>query len=609
MAGSESSFVLGSVFYLIFSALVFPYSAYCLYRFISTAKTNSNDGYFKRRHPIANVIFLLCFFVATFIIYPFLVILAMIDYEESSILNAIGISDDLTSVILFALIICRVWFLYSEYALHYNMSSWIWKREINPQQSNCIIKYRQIFGNAKCCTLLIFVALFVPIILILDVVPSLFLADPSTKIFFEVAIVVVFIGFTLFILLSQLKRVLDVYNIRRELVYEIAVFGSLLLFTDVVSNALLLTNKIGQTQQILFSSILSTVTGIFVIYIGTNWVLTTFTQYKLITSLGDHGTETNDQRINSHDLIQILNTKQGVECFLLHMVHELQLEKMLFLIEILQFKQEIKTRLQQSTWKVTNDPQSKDSLKIKYMMHDELSLSFDDANTNQMDVSMLFQIDLKALEIPNDPRLKQWNIYQFAVHLYDKYIEEGASLQLSISYDCERKIYAFFRSQNMTNEAGTEHTTVTTKDDEDEDGSDSSSDEVKDEEEAVLVSEDEDDGHVVAKHRTGKGYDALGRESIVQDMQDDAMERMVGIEGVHGEENIKIIYDLFRLYDSALAQVWSAISNEIFNRFKKTSEYAVITENINNVGCIDPTNRMHLTAKKRGVASNSITMD
>eukprot|EP01084_Bolivina_argentea_P116089 206333_1 len=167
MSAAHTSYIYGSVLYLILTALMVPYFGYCIYRFISIAKANWNEKYFRHRHPYITILFLFCFLLATFIIHPLEVILGIIDYESSSTLEIQQVMYDVTSVIIFAIFMCRVWYLFSDWSLHHNMSSWIWKREINPLETNCVIKYRQIFGNKKCCYLFIFFILFIPIIIML----------------------------------------------------------------------------------------------------------------------------------------------------------------------------------------------------------------------------------------------------------------------------------------------------------------------------------------------------------------------------------------------------------------------------------------------------------
>ncbi len=605
MSATHTSFIYASILYLILTALMIPYCGYCIYRFISIAKQNWNEKYFRHRHPYTTIAFLFCFFIVTFLVDPLEVILGIIAYENTSRLEIIDIMYDLQSVILFAIFMCRVWYLFSDWSLHHNMSSWIWKREINPLETNCIIKYRQIFGNKKCCYLFIFFILFIPIIIILDIIPIFFFKN-GYQILFRIAIVLLFISFTLFILLSSLKHVLDVYNIRKELLLEISIFGGLLLFSEIFSNLLLLTSIINHTQQILLLSIMSTITGITVIYIGTNWVFKKFNHYKLFQSIGQFAQHKNKQ-INTDDLITILNTQQGFESFLIHMVNELQLEKMLFLIEILQYKQEIKNRLinlkqfQLSDFNKTSD----EYLKLNYILND-IRVTETQTNDNTDTLILLQAINLQKLEIPHDPRITQWSLYQFAVHLYDKYIEDGAALQLNLTNQCERFIYSYFRARTMN----PKHTPFATPSSINENVDDAGNietihvlkgvDENENEDEEIeLVMADDKKSEDMSENETDNNKPMKIPDSV--DIDDNVMDQITGVDGIYGDENINVIYDLFRLYDMAVYEIWNNISNEIFNRFKITSEYGTIYEKIYNIKDNGQANIINGTFNKKGI--------
>ena len=57
----------------------------------------------------------------------------------------------------------------------------------------------------------------------------------------------------------------------------------------------------------------------------------------------------------------------------------------------------------------------------------------------------------------------------------------------------------------------------------------------------------------------------------------------VGVDGIDGDANINVIYDLFRLYDNGLIQIWNGVCNDTFGRFKETPEYGAIYDMIYNV--------------------------
>ena len=80
------------------------------------------------------------------------------------------------------------------------------------------------------------------------------------------------------------------------------------------------------------------------------------------------------------------------------------------------------------SWKIRSnaEPQNIASiewLKWNYIINDVRDSDLNEnSNQNKLDIDtlLLTKIDIRSLELPQDPRMKQWSIYQFAVHLYDK---------------------------------------------------------------------------------------------------------------------------------------------------------------------------------------------
>ena len=62
------------------------------------------------------------------------------------------------------------------------------------------------------------------------------------------------------------------------------------------------------------------------------------------------------------------------------------------------------------------DESSPQWLKLNYIINDER----DDDQKHKLQLLKLSHIDFNRLEIPQDPRLNEWSLYQFAIHLYDK---------------------------------------------------------------------------------------------------------------------------------------------------------------------------------------------
>ena len=90
----------------------------------------------KHNEHIFNIVFVLCFFVVTFIFYP----IQVIPIGTSLILQTLMAAHDMEWVIIFTIFFSRLWMIFSNWSFHYNMSPWIWKREINPLHLNCIIR-------------------------------------------------------------------------------------------------------------------------------------------------------------------------------------------------------------------------------------------------------------------------------------------------------------------------------------------------------------------------------------------------------------------------------------------------------------------------------------
>eukprot|EP00483_Globobulimina_turgida_P008451 UN08468 len=142
------------------------------------------------------------------------------------------------------------------------------------------------------------------------------------------------------------------------------------------------------------------------------------------------------------------------------------------------------------------------------------------------------------------------------------------------------------------------------------------------------VDEDEaEEAELVVEHIDGGdvGDDELVTYSpariIPDSVAEDAMDKIitgVHVDGVHGhgdvDQNVNVVYDLFRVYDNALYEVWNSISNQIFTRFKTTSEYGTIYERIYNINHIEQSNLINNSfnnkvQRKHLVHSNSISVN
>ena len=64
------------------------------------------------------------------------------------------------------------------------------------------------------------------------------------------------------------------------------------------------------------------------------------------------------------------------------------------------------------------DENSKEWLKLNYIINNVRDSITNNDNT---DLLKLYMINMDSLRIPKDPRLNEWSLYQFAVHLYDKF--------------------------------------------------------------------------------------------------------------------------------------------------------------------------------------------
>mmetsp|Transcript_6553 Transcript_6553/g.10378 ORF Transcript_6553/g.10378 Transcript_6553/m.10378 type:complete len:615 (-) Transcript_6553:39-1883(-) len=584
----QTSFNVGSIFYLSITCIFLVYFAYCLHEFCSIARKEGKDKFFKHRHPKLNFSFLLCFFSTAFIIDPLEVVLAFIYYQEANVLELLDVLDDIFSVIIFAFFMSRIWLIFNDWCFHYNISSWIWKRELDPLHANCMIRHRKVFGNKLCCVLLIILLLFLPIVIALDIVP-LFLMHPAARIAFRILVVSVLVLFTFFILVSQLKRVLDVYHIRQELLYEMYAFAALWLFSEALTNLLRVTHTINHSHQVLLRCTFGgTISGALVLYIGTKWTLKKYSQYAAFRG---YGVTVSHKHDNTDALLTILNTEQGFEAFLFFLVHSLQLEKMLFVIEVLQFKRQIRDRVSAAHTESVFQKHSSQWLKRNFILRiddrdmvQENDIGVDDDESGmQQEIAALFTIDMNMLDIPCDPRLKQWTSSQFAVHLYDKYIEYGAQLQLNLSSECAHSIYKFFQ-ERFASPTTAAHTFPTpqkqTVDDDNAVTTDAATTDIVYADERQQLRDDVGDAGD-GDGGDGDGDDDAGQHYepeptiISQHDQDDG--------DADADNNIDMAYNLFRLYDAALFDIWTIITDEIFPRFKETSEHGKIFEQIYNV--------------------------
>eukprot|EP01083_Nonionella_stella_P146195 459449_1 len=316
---------------------------YFMYQFksYSSVHPRSRDSRFlKIRKP--NLILVYCIFSLIM-----LLILSPLDL----VLHLSGINDDLFYLWLFELlhdlcmtfmlvvIAARCWLLYYDHLYSLSTVDMTWRGAINSNQEDFWLRHRKTwgdFGFIICVSIVVAVAVFIALCGI-----SIFaLQHQSIQSLHIATLILVVLPCCLsiwFITLSKQLKTLSLYDefqIIQEMKY-LSLSTVLILLSSImcVTPADQFTLSIIQTAETLFC-IIST-------YIQTQWVLTQLRRQTKVLLRKKHALRSRKHKRQHLEMNDILQHKDGFEMFMRHCQRELNVEGLLFIVEVAQFKAQL----------------------------------------------------------------------------------------------------------------------------------------------------------------------------------------------------------------------------------------------------------------------------
>eukprot|EP01083_Nonionella_stella_P028098 77370_1 len=312
---------------------------YCVYQFTSRTRSH-NARFLKIRKP--NLILLYCIFSLMM-----LLILSPIEL----VFQLTGIDDDLLwkwlfefmhdLVISFMLVIiaARCWLLYYDHLYNLSTVDMTWRGAISANQQDFWLRHRKTwgdFGFITCVSIIIAVAVTIA----LSVVSIFALQHEFIQSLHIVTLILVVLpccSSIFYITLSKKLKKLSLYDefqIREEMQY-LSLSTLLVLLSSIMCVAPTneLTHSIIQTAENLFCIITT--------YIQTQWLLTQLHKQTRVLLRRKHALRARKHKTPHLKMTDILKHKDGFEMFMRHCQRELNVEGLLFIVEVAQFKAQL----------------------------------------------------------------------------------------------------------------------------------------------------------------------------------------------------------------------------------------------------------------------------
>eukprot|EP01084_Bolivina_argentea_P125962 223106_1 len=400
------------------------------------------NNFWQCRQPILNISYIISFLFLLYIVNPLTLFLANV-YGLNSQYTLFA--NDIADMLIFLVFFPRAWILWFDRAFVDNMKNWLWRREINIQDTNFLIRHRRHLHSPHRIVYSIYLLLVAPIFTMLHILPHYEIIPLYCHIMR--AILLVCLLWTTFTIVSKISITTDEHNIRPELLYTVKTTGVLYVLGDILSIIceIISDEHVSLLIEILFVCI----AGLYVIYYACHWTRLKFEFTRKLQMMkqmkGKHTRRSSfssflSKRIQFRDIMEHRN---GVESFCNHLANEFGLESMIFLLEVTQFKAIIR--------RLSNNKLRDNIPDLVHDIHRHTSI---DQRNNVINIDeendpISFPI-LSATNIlnmswlPIDPRMFSLTPYQIALYIYDKYVEESADLCINISFGIRKGIYRYF---------------------------------------------------------------------------------------------------------------------------------------------------------------------
>eukprot|EP01084_Bolivina_argentea_P125964 223108_1 len=395
---------------------------------------NFNDDFWRCRQPILTIVYIVSYLCVLYILNPLTIILY----------NIIGIDtivplfvNDVADMLIFLLLFPRAWILWFDRTFFDNLKNWLWRRELNPQDGNFLVRHRTTLKSSHIIVYSVYLLVVGPIFTTLNILPY-FDINPILCDVMQACLLVLLFFLTWYIV-RQISIVFDEHHIRKELLGTVKTSGVAYTFAHI---AYVICEYIFRDKHfaVLIELVFTGISHMFVLWYALRWARVKYEQtqkIRLMAHLKQHDCRRSSfigimtKRIQFQD---IMDNRNGIEAFCNHLQNEFGLESILFLLEVTQFKaiiRNISNGLIEDNvpklcdWHSTDYASSTTTIRSKRVF----------SAASILNISWL----------PIDIRMYNLKPYQIALHLYDKYVDESADLTINISFSIRREIYRFFQ--------------------------------------------------------------------------------------------------------------------------------------------------------------------
>eukprot|EP01083_Nonionella_stella_P196235 722218_1 len=305
---------------------------YCVYQFTSRTRSH-NARFLKIRKP--NLILLYCIFslMMLLILSPIELVFQLTGIDDDLLWKWLfEFMHDLVITCMLVIIAARCWLLYYDHLYNLSTVDMTWRGAISANQQDFWLRHRKTwgdFGFITCVSIIIAVAVTIA----LSVVSIFALQHEFIQSLHIVTLILVVLpccSSIFYITLSKKLKKLSLYDefqIREEMQY-LSLSTLLVLLSSIMCVAPInqWTRSIIQTAENVFCIITT--------YVQTQWVLKVSLRQK--RALKAH--KRTHQYLPMND---ILKHKDGFEMFMRHCQRELNVEGLLFIVEVAQFKAQL----------------------------------------------------------------------------------------------------------------------------------------------------------------------------------------------------------------------------------------------------------------------------
>eukprot|EP01083_Nonionella_stella_P013862 39007_1 len=401
---------------------------------------HSRSIFFRSRNVTFNSIYLSTCLFTLYILIPFILVTSHLAPFHS--LTPI-IMTEVVDLCIFFPFYMRTWVLWFDRIFVEHLQNWMWRREVNHQDTNILIQQRQMLKSSILVMFALYLFVFVPIYATLQILP--YILPNASNLYVIRTILLLVLWLSTYALLHNISPVFDTFHVRSEALQSLKTVGTVHLISHV--SYLIVLHSMGDIIiAMLIKLFLFSISNLCILYSCYCCIKEHEfrNKYEKALAIRDAATKLSFVSLTSTPLHfqQIMNSKHGFLALCNHLQKEISLETILFLLEVTQFKAVIYAALKGN---IENNVLT---------LCDPLSASPRNAYGHHVaDIApTIFNAEtvLHVPWLPVDPRMHSSKPFVIALYIYDKYIEESADLCINISYECRKDIYRFFQELHVS---------------------------------------------------------------------------------------------------------------------------------------------------------------